>query len=127
MCVWLKFEHVFSMCCSPALKLVFIFSAKHVRLLYGSWFRNPTRKNKTMEKVSADLHFKYMYRDVPGKVQKRGRDERTLQDYPESAVYFCSCGVVFLRSVISALVLYFFQAHPYLNEVIIKTFFLVCL
>ena len=46
------------------------------------------------------------------KGQKRGRDEKTQEDYPTSAVYFRRCRVVFLRSFISALFLYFFQPHP---------------
>ena len=50
------------------------------------------------------------------KVQKQGRDERTQEDYRTSAVYFCRCTVVFLRSFISALFLYFFLA-PSLLEI----------
>ena len=57
------------------------------------------------------------------KVQKQGRDERTQEDYPTSGVYFCRCRVVFLRSFISALFLYFFQLHPYLKSSFTETFF----
>ena len=49
------------------------------------------------------------------KLQKQGRDEITQEDYPTSVVHFCRCRVVFLRSFISALFLYFFQVRPYLN------------
>ena len=57
------------------------------------------------------------------KVQKQGREERTQEDYPTSAVYFCRCRVVFLRSFISALFLYFFQFHLYLKSSFTETFF----
>ena len=57
------------------------------------------------------------------KVQKQGRDERTQEDYPTSVVYFCRCRVVFLRSFISALFLYFFQLHPYLKSSFTESFF----
>ena len=46
------------------------------------------------------------------KVQKQGRDERTQEDYPTSAKVHSKCRVVFLRSFISTLFLYFFQLHP---------------
>ena len=46
------------------------------------------------------------------KVQKQGRDERTQEDYPTSAKIHTRCRVVFLRSLISALFLYFFQLLP---------------
>ena len=46
------------------------------------------------------------------KVQKQGRDERTQEDYPTSAKIHTRCRVVFLRSFISALFLYFFQLLP---------------
>ena len=59
----------------------------------------------------------------PKKVQKQGRDERTQEDYPTSSVYFCRCKVVFLRSFISALFLYFFRLHPYLKSSFTETFF----
>ena len=59
----------------------------------------------------------------PKKVQKQGRDERTQEDYPTSGVYFCRCRVVFLRSFISALFLYFFRLHPYLKSGFTETFF----
>ena len=58
----------------------------------------------------------------PKKVQKQGRDERTQEDYPTSGVYFCRCRVVFLRSFISALFLYFFRLHPYLKSSFTETF-----
>ena len=45
------------------------------------------------------------------KGQKGGRDDRTKEDYPTSAVYFCRCGVIFLCSFISALLLGYFQLH----------------
>ena len=45
------------------------------------------------------------------KVQKQGRDERTQEDYPTSAKIHTRCRVVFLRSFISALFLYFFQLY----------------
>ena len=57
------------------------------------------------------------------KVQKQGRDERMQEDYPTFAVYFCRCRVVFLRSFISALFLYFFHLHPYLKSSFTETFF----
>ena len=59
----------------------------------------------------------------PKKVQKQGRDERTQEDYPTTGVYFCRCRVVFLRSFISALFLYFFRLHPYLKSSFTETFF----
>ena len=59
----------------------------------------------------------------PKKVQKQGRDERTQEDYPTSGVYFCRCRVVFLRSFISALFLYFFWLHPYFKSSFTETFF----
>ena len=60
------------------------------------------------------------------KVQKQGTDERTQEDYPTSAVYFCRCRVVFLRSFISALFLYLFSSIPTWNEVSWKLVPLVC-
>ena len=57
------------------------------------------------------------------KVQKQGRDEKTQEDYRTSAVYFCRCRVVFLRSFISALFLYFFSSIPTWNQVLQKRFF----
>ena len=59
----------------------------------------------------------------PKKVQKQGRDERTQEDYPTSGVYFCRFRVVFLRSFISALFLYFFRLHPYFKPSFTETFF----
>ena len=59
------------------------------------------------------------------KAQKQGRDERTQEDYPTSAVYFCRCRVVFLRSFISSLFLCFFQLHPYLKSSFTEVFSLV--
>ena len=60
-------------------------------------------------------------------IQKQGRDETTQEDNPTSAGYFCRCSVVFLRSFISALLLYFFQLHPYLKSSFTEIFFLVYL
>ena len=59
------------------------------------------------------------------KVQKQGRDERTQEDYPTSAKIHTRCRVVFLRSFISALFLYFFRLHPYLKSSFTETFPLV--
>ena len=59
------------------------------------------------------------------KVQKQGRDERTQEYYPTSAKIHSRCRVVFLRSFISALFLYFFQLHPYLISSFTETFSLV--
>ena len=61
------------------------------------------------------------------KVQKQGRDERTQEYYPTSAKIHSRCRVVFLRSFISALFLYFFQLHPYLKSSFTETFSLVYL
>ena len=41
-------------------------------------------RTKTREKVSVKLHFEG---DGSKKVQKPGRDERTEEDYPTSAVF----------------------------------------
>ena len=57
------------------------------------------------------------------KVQKQGRDERMQEDYLTSAKKNTRCRVVFLRSFISALFLYFFQLHPYLKSSFTETFF----
>ena len=38
-------------------------------------------------------------------------------------MYFCRCRVVFLRSFISALFVYFFRLHPYLKSSFTETFF----
>ena len=57
------------------------------------------------------------------KVKKQGRDERTQEDYPTSAKIHTRCRVVFLRSFISALFLYFFQLHPFLKSSFTETFF----
>ena len=57
------------------------------------------------------------------KVQKQGRDERTQEDYPTSGVYFCRCRVVYLRSFIPALFLYFFSSIPNLKSSFTETFF----
>ena len=62
------------------------------------------------KKVSVKLDFK-LGMELK-KVQKQGRDERTQEDYPTSAKIHTRCRVVFLRSFISALFLYFFQLHP---------------
>ena len=59
------------------------------------------------------------------KVQKQGRDERTQEDYPTSAKIHSRGRVVFLRSFISALFLYFFQLHPYLKSSFTESFPLV--
>ena len=63
-------------------------------------------REKTLCKTSFQLRM-----DLK-KGQKQGKDERTQKDYPTSAVYFCTCRVVFLRSFISALFLSYFQVHP---------------
>ena len=65
---------------------------------------------KLGKKVSVKLDFK-LGMELK-KVQKQGRDERTQEDYPTSAKIHTRCRVVFLRSFISALFLYFFQLHP---------------
>ena len=62
------------------------------------------------KKVSVKLDFK-LGMELK-KVQKQGRDERTQEDYPTSAKIHSRCRVVFLRSFISTLFLYFFQLHP---------------
>ena len=62
------------------------------------------------KKVSIKLDFK-LGMELK-KVEKQGRDERTEEDYPTSAKIHTRCRVVFLRSFISALFLYFFQLHP---------------
>ena len=59
----------------------------------------------------------------PKKVQKQGRDERTQEDYRTSGVHFCRCRVVFLRSIISGLLVYVFRLHPYLKSSFTETFF----
>ena len=35
-----------------------IASNKHIHLLFGSWFRNPPKKQKLGEKVSEKVYFK---------------------------------------------------------------------
>ena len=62
------------------------------------------------KKVSVKLDFK-LGMELK-KVQKQGRDERTQEDYRTSAKIHSRCRVVFLRSFISTLFLYFFQLHP---------------
>ena len=69
-----------------------------------------TQTDKLGKKVSVKLDFK-LGMELK-KVQKQGRDERTQEDYPTSAKIHTRCRVVFLRSFISALFLYFFQLHP---------------
>ena len=133
MCVWMKFERVFSMHLSPAPKCLspvrnaFVSSTKGVNLqhnkriclLFESWFRNPQKKD-TMEKSFCATSFQ-VGMDLK-KVQKQGRDQRTQEHYPTPAVYFCRCRVVFLHSFISALFLYSFQVHPYLKWSFTETF-----
>ena len=87
-----------------------VASDKHVRILFGSWFRIPLPKE---QKLKNKLPKNFISsRDGPEIVQKQGRVERTQEDYPTSAVYFLQLyRVVFLRSFISALFLYYFQVH----------------
>ena len=87
--LWMHFSmHLF-----PALKRsslaqnVFVPGTKSVHLqhnksihFFGRWFRKPRKQHKC-------------------------RDERTQEDYHTSAVYFCKCRVVLLRSLISVLFL----------------------
>ena len=61
-----------------------------------------------MERSKASFHLRMDLK----KVKKQGSDERTQEDYPTSAVYFCRCWVAFLHSFISALFLSFLQVHP---------------
>ena len=68
------------------------------------------KTKKLGKKVSVKLDFK-LGMELK-KVQKQGRDERTQEDYPTSAKIHTRCRVVFLRSFISALFLYFFQLLP---------------
>ena len=94
-------------------------------LIYRQWWdslcyspRNMTRKIfccKTWFQLGMELK----------KLQKQGRDERTQEDYPTSAVYFCrcTCRVVFLCSFISALFLYFFSAPSLVEIKFYKNFF----
>ena len=118
MCVWIKFKCVFSMHLSPAPKCLspvrntFVSSTKSVHLQHSKCIcllfvevgletpRKSMGKNfcTTLFQVGMDLK----------KVQKQGRDERTQEHYPTSAVYF-------LHSFISALFLYSFQVYPYLK------------
>ena len=65
---------------------------------------------KLGKKVSVKLDFK-LGKELK-KVQKQGRDKRTQEDFPTSAKIHTRCRVVFLRSFISALFLYFFQLLP---------------
>ena len=113
--VGLKFERAFSTRSPPALKRsspaqngffphtksVHLQCNKRVCLLFGRCFRKPPKKNRNQEKkVSQNF--------ISVKDGAEGRHERTQEDYPTPAVYFCRCWVVFLRSFISALFLSFF-------------------
>ena len=112
---------------------VFVSSAKRVRLQLSlqldSAFvfyleiglETPEKRTETREKSFCKTWFEVGME--PEKVQKQGRDERTQEDYPTSGVYFCRCRVVFLRSFISALFLYFFRLHPYFKSSFTETFF----
>ena len=102
-CVWLKFERAFSTLERDRLQLdnAFVF--------YRNWFRNP--EQKLGKKSFCTVLDSKLWKELK-KVQKQGRDEKTQEDYPKSGVYFCRCRVVFLRSFISALFLYFFQLLP---------------
>ena len=64
-------------------------------------------------------------RDGAEKSTEQGRDERTQEDNPTSAKIHSRCRVVFLRSFISALFLYFFSSIPTWNQVSQKLFSLV--
>ena len=76
--------------------------------LENHWKRTETR-GKSLCRTSFQLRMRLK------KVQKQGRDERTQEDYPTSAMYFLlMTWVVFLRSLISALFLYF--SGQYLTE-----------
>ena len=72
----------------------------------GKWSRKPLKKNRNYgEKRFHRTSFQL------GMDQKQGKDERTQEDYPTNAVYFCRCRVVLCPSL-SALFLSFFQVHP---------------
>ena len=80
----------------------------HALVLASEYTLHP--QVKLGKKVSVKLDFKIGIELK--KVQKQGRDERTQEDYRKSAKIHSRCTVVFLRSFISILFLYFFQLHP---------------
>ena len=80
----------------PLGKSVHLLHNKCICLLFKSWFRKPSMKNRNSEKMlyktssqlRIDLHVK--------KGQKQGRDERMQEHYLTSVAYFCKCQVVFV-------------------------------
>ena len=119
-------EHAFSIPSSPALtcsslpqnmfvshaKSVRLQHNKHVHLIFGRWFRNSHKRTKARGKVPAKLHFRY------GWTRKKYRNKVKTKECKKTALHvhllctFCRYQVVFFRSLISALLLYFSQAHP---------------
>ena len=81
-CVCLTFEYTFTVNSSSALKLVLVFSVKGIRLFSGSRLRNPIKRAKTMEKFSADLHFKY--RDEP---ERKYRNKAEVSERNKTALH----------------------------------------
>ena len=92
------------------MQKVFVSSTINTFVFYlEGGLENPQKEQKVGKKFSKTS---FQLRMDLKRGQKQGRDERTQEDYPTSAVYFYRCRVVFLHSFISSLFLYFFQVHP---------------
>ena len=104
---------------------VFVSSLKRVRLQLNNVFifwlevslETPEKRTETTGKSFCKTWFQ-----VGIELKKYRNKDRMQEDCPTSAVYFRRCRVVFLRSFISALFLYFFQLHPNLESSFTENF-----
>ena len=88
----------------------FVPCTKSVCLLFGRWFRNPSKRTECKEKSFCKLHFSqgWAWIRCRNTVEMKERKKTTLH----LLHIFCRCRVVLLHSFISALFLSFFQTHP---------------
>ena len=93
---------------SPA-RSVRLQHSKCFRRLFETWVRKPSKKNGNQGKKFF-CKIKFKLRIDRAEKRTEGRDEKTQEDYRTSAVYFCRCPVLLLRSFISALFLSLFSA-----------------
>ena len=136
-CVWLKFEHVFSTRWSPALKCsspvwnafistnkcVHLQHNKCVSLLFGRWFKNSPPKSKKLGKFSAKLYFKegWSWKGTETRHELKEPQKTTL--HLTHNFGWCTCRyVVFFCFWSHALLLYFSRSIPPWNEILQELF-----
>ena len=94
---------------------------KRTCLLFGSWLRNPLRKNRNQGKSFCNASF-HVGMDPKKGIETRHEMKECKKTTPHLLSIFCRCRVVFLHSFISYLVSAPFQFHPYLKQSFAETF-----